>query len=253
MTSRTRTTWWGAASTLLERAPALSSRQFPLTFTSYVPRKTQPAVCAGPLTKRGEELLDTLEAIVLAEGFEHLNVSDMAARLACSKRTLYELAPSRQLLLLRVIGRFFARIRDDAASIGARDVAARQQVYDYLQIGVRAAERLSPAAVRDMQSWVSARALWQEHVALRVDGLRRIIEAGIRSGEFKDIHPAFVAEIVFASINRLREPDFCTATDLTISQAFDELYRLLLLALAADSARVEYSRVPRARSGPQRA
>jgi len=217
-----------------------------------VPRNPPPADRSAPLTKRGEELLDTLEGIVLSEGFEHLNVSDMAARLACSKRTLYELAPSRKLLLLRVVGRFFARIRDDAASIGECDADARQQVYDYLQIGVRAAERLSPAAVRDMQAWPPAHTVWQEHVALRVQGLRRIIEAGIRSGEFKDIHPAFVAEIVFASINRLREPDFCTATSLTISQAFDELYRLLLLALAPDSTRVPRSRSTRGRSGAQR-
>lgn len=75
------------------------------------------------------------------------------------------------------------------------------------------------------------RKIWQDHVRLRVDGLRRIIDDGIADGSFRRISSAFVAEIVFASISRLTEPDFNRATDLTISEAFNELYDMLLSAL----------------------
>ena len=96
--------------------------------------------------------------------------------------------------------------------------------------------------------------MWQDHVARRVDGLRAIIEDGVASGAFHGIQPAFVAEIVFAAINRVREPDFYQSTDLTLSEAFDELYRLLLAAITppGDALR-EREASSRSRSSAQRA
>ena len=41
---------------------------------------------------RRDELSDALVALLLAEGFAHLTLDDVAARLRCSKRTLYALA-----------------------------------------------------------------------------------------------------------------------------------------------------------------
>lgn len=189
-------------------------------------------------SRRGEQILETFEDLVLSRGFARLNVSTIAQQLSCSKRTLYELAPSRDDLILRVIERFFARIRSDAtlAVLGQDD--PRQRIYRYLQVGAHAAERLSAAAVADIHAWAPARAIWQKHVRLRVDGLTEIIEAGIRARVFRSVPPAFVAEVVFAAINRLREPEFYRSTDLAIAEAFDELYAMLIAALttAADSA-----------------
>lgn len=92
---------------------------------------------------------------------------------------------------------------------------------------------------------------------MRVEGLSRLIDNGTRSGAFRKIRPAFVAEVVFASINRLREPGFYDSTDLTISKAFDELHSMLLTALTpnnGDSARGASTRpAPRGESDLQRA
>lgn len=207
-------------------------------------------------SKRGSELLDALEDMVLREGFASLGVSEIATRLSCSKRTLYDLAPSKRELVLLVLDRFFARIRCDAAIACESTGDAQQRIYAYLQAGVRAAENLSPTTVTDIHRWPPARAIWQEHVRLRVEGLSRLIDNGTRAGVFRKIRPAFVAEVVFASINRLREPGFYDSTDLTISEAFDELYSMLLAALTprAESPRDAAGRpAPRSESGLQRA
>ena len=182
-------------------------------------------------SNRSEEVLEALEKLILAEGFSRLNVSDIAARLSCSKRTLYELAPSKNELVLNVLDGFFRKIRHQAAGATDSKMGPERQVFEYLQVGVVAAERLSAAALADIHRWEPARLIWQEHVRLRVEGLRRIIENGVEAGVFSEVRPAFVAEIVFASINRLREPDFYLSTDLTISEAFHELYGMLLKSL----------------------
>ncbi|MNC97720.1 hypothetical protein D3C83_154730 [compost metagenome] len=77
--------------------------------------------------------------------------------------------------------------------------------------------------------------------------MSRLIEDGIAVGAFRPFPPAFVAEVVFASINRLREPDFYRSTDLSISAAFDELYEMLLAALTSDLGRARATATTRAR------
>lgn len=182
-------------------------------------------------SKRKALLRATLQDIILAEGFARLSVSEIAARLGCSKRTIYELAPTKNDLVLQVIARFFETVRADAELASANCDDPARQIFEYLQVGVRAAQRLSPAAVADIDKWEPARVLWQAHIRLRVDGLRKLIERGIETGAFRDIHPVLVAEMVFAGLNRLREPDFYTSTDLKLSEAFEEYYKMLLHAL----------------------
>ncbi len=197
-----------------------------------VPTTATPENPAGAMTRRGEQVLDELETIILAEGFSSLNVSDIATRLACSKRTLYTLAPSRNELVLTVLRRFFARIRAQADAAAATQDDPPQQVYDYLQVGVRAAQRIGPRTIDDIQSWLPAQEIWRDHISRRVDGLRVLLQRGVAAGAFHGIQPAFVAEIVFAALNRLREPDFYRSTDLSPFEAFEETYRMLLLSLA---------------------
>lgn len=193
---------------------------------------------SASINKRGAETLEAFEALILAEGFSRLNVSEIAARLRCSKRTLYELAPSKKLLVLNALDNFFSRIRQEANHVTDNTLESERQLYEYLHAGVHAAERMSQAVVNDIQEWEPARTVWEEHISLRVDGMGRIIENGVKAGVFREVPPAFVAEIVFASIKRFREPDFSDSTGLTISEAFHELYEMLLHSLLHHSGAV---------------
>ena len=53
---------------------------------------------APPLTDRQADLRARLVDLVVAEGFRHLTVDQVAARLNCSKRSLYALAASKEQL-----------------------------------------------------------------------------------------------------------------------------------------------------------
>ena len=66
------------------------------------------------LTARQRELLDQLGAL-FDRGFADLTMATIARELSCSLRTLYELAPSRDELLLMVIDRNLWRIGRTAA------------------------------------------------------------------------------------------------------------------------------------------
>ena len=66
---------------------------------------------------RREQLFDALVELLLAEGFAHLTLDDLAARLRCSKRTLYALAGSKEQLVRAAVVHFFrgATARVEAA------------------------------------------------------------------------------------------------------------------------------------------
>lgn len=192
-----------------------------------------PDAPAAP-TRRALELLPVLSDMVMSDGFARMSVSEMAERLGCSKRTIYELAPSKNELVLRIVNEFFARLRAEAAEASGRTHDPARQIYDYLQVGVRAAQRLGPVAVSDIHKWEPARRIWHEHTRLRVAGLSELIERGVALGAFRAIKPRLVAELAFASISRLREPDFYASTNLSISEAFQEYYRMLLASLVAE-------------------
>lgn len=190
----------------------------------------------APISKRCAETLEALEDLIVTEGFSRLNVSEIAARLRCSKRTLYELAPSKKTLVLVALDRFFSRIRKEADHIVNSTSDPELLVYKYLMVGEQASKRLSQAVVADIDGWEPARTLWRKHITLRVDGLFQIIDKGVETGVFREVSPAFIAEVVFASINRLREPDFGDSTGLTISEAFHELYVMTLHSLIPNEA-----------------
>ena len=183
------------------------------------------------LKPRAMVLLGSIEAIILSDGFARLSISDLAERLSCSKRTIYEIAPTKNGLVLKVLGDFFAQIRTDAAFAATTQPLAAERLHDYLQAGVRAAQRLSQHTVTDIHRWQPALTLWKDHIRLRVAGLCALIEDGIRSGEFRAVKPTLVAELVFASLSRVREPEFYSVTQIPVAEAFHEYYRMLMAAL----------------------
>ena len=62
------------------------------------------------LGRRHREVLDELEALFLRDGFSGFSVRELAASVGCSRRTLYEVAPSKDELVLIVLDRFLHRV-----------------------------------------------------------------------------------------------------------------------------------------------
>ena len=55
------------------------------------------------------QLLDELIELFLAEGFLELGVGDLAARLRCSRTTIYQVADSKEQIVLAAVRGFFRR------------------------------------------------------------------------------------------------------------------------------------------------
>ena len=182
-------------------------------------------------TPRRDQLFDELVALLLAEGFAHLTLDDIAARLRCSKRTLYALAGSKEQLVRAAVVRFFrlATERVEQAIKSAEDAADR--VGGYLRA---VAEQLAPASGRffdDVAAFPPADEVYRRNTRFAAARVREMIDEGVASGAFRDVHAAFVADVVAGVMVRIQQRDLRATTGLSDAEAYANLAELLLHGL----------------------
>lgn len=180
------------------------------------------------------ELLDRIEAIFFAQGYRAVTMDDLAAELRCSKRALYEIAPNRRALFLEVVDRWSRRIRSLGLLAASQAGNPKARLAAFLAPGVSQTVGMTESFLRDLLAFPDARKLLDEHQRDRMNTVRDIVEDGIRSGHFASMHPHLVAGICLAGIARINDPDFLRESCMTFSEAFAELYRLLMTGLERD-------------------
>ncbi|WP_433801167.1 TetR/AcrR family transcriptional regulator [Actinomycetospora sp. CA-084318] len=180
---------------------------------------------------RRDELADALVELVLAEGFAGFTLDDVAARLRCSKRTLYGLAGSKEQLVTAAVVRFFraATERVEAA------VATRSEPADRLAAYLRAVSaELAPASAaffEDVASFAPAADIYQRNTRVAARRVREIITEGVESGAFRDVHVAFAAEVVASTMEAIQQRRIAATTGLDDAEAYEQLATLLVRGL----------------------
>lgn len=180
------------------------------------------------LGERHEKIIADLEAIFLEEGFRKRTINDLSMRLKCSKRTLYEIAPSKQELALLVMERWLERIRH-LGWVGALEFDDPvKRIEAYLSPGVSESRQASRQFMEDVQTFRPALALLEAHQRERTNILREILDDGIRRGRFRGFHSQLVAEVFLAAVGRINEIAVLQAPQISLSEAFAELFQLIL-------------------------
>jgi AcrR family transcriptional regulator len=187
-------------------------------------------------TSRQNEILDELEAVFLAQGFRHLTVGDLVSQLRCSRRTLYNLAPSREELILLVIERLLQRMGAEAYGLATAEVDPGEAISVYINTAVAPLRFAQPAFIEDIETYLPARQLYDHHVEIALRVLGRFVRDGVSAGTFRDLHPALVAEMISGAVLRILRPDVLARTGVTWSQALVELGELVRNGLARPPA-----------------
>ncbi|QKW22948.1 TetR/AcrR family transcriptional regulator [Kitasatospora sp. NA04385] len=180
---------------------------------------------------RRTALFEELVALFVAEGFAQFTLDDLAARLHCSKRTLYGLAGSKEQLVRAAVVHFFreATARVGAALAAETDPAARLAAY------LRAVSaELAPGSARffdDLAAFEPAAEVYGRNTRAAARQIQQLIDDGVAAGAFRETHVAFAADVISSVMVRIQQRQVAEATGLADAEAYGHLAELLLHGL----------------------
>lgn len=186
---------------------------------------------AGRGAARRSELFASLEALITKEGFAHFTLDDLAARLHCSKRTLYGLAESKEQLVRAAVVHFFRAATDrvETALAAEQDPAARLPAY--LRAVAAELSPLSPRFFDDVAEFGPAAEVYERNTRAAARRVEHLIEEGVAAGVFREVHIAFAADVIASVMVRIQQRRITAATGLGDAEAYAELAELLLHGL----------------------
>ena len=193
------------------RAPAGSVR-------ARAPKRKLSHEAEQALTPRQLEILDALEDYVSSEEISGLTMAELAAKLGCSLRTLYGIAPSKDELVLIVLDRRLHRIGKDAMQALDSEGSPLTRLRAYLRATNLAVQPTTAAFARDFAAAPGAPALNEAHTDYIVAITRNLIDEAIDAGEIERVHAPAVAHVLgrlgndFAGIKRRGTLDGSVAT-----------------------------------------
>ncbi|MFF9275720.1 TetR/AcrR family transcriptional regulator [Streptomyces griseosporeus] len=185
----------------------------------------------GRGAQRRSELFEELTDLLVAEGFAHLTLDDLAARLHCSKRTLYGLAGSKEQLVRAAVVQFFRRATERVEAALAAESEPARRLAAYLRA---VSAELAPASARffdDLAAFEPAAEVYDRNTRAAARRVQELIEEGTAAGAFREVHVTFAADVITSVMVRIQRRQVAAATGLTDAQAYAHLSELLLHGL----------------------
>lgn len=183
------------------------------------------------LTGRQVELRGQLVDLVVAEGFRHLTMDQVAARLNCSKRSLYALAASKEQLAVLAVREFFRQATEQVETTLTRTRTPARRLTRYLAAVAEALRPASRAFHDDVAAFAPATEIYEQNTLAAAQRVRELIDSGTQSGAFRRVPAAFVGEVVTATMRRITSGEIRTATGLSDAEAYSELAGLVVAAI----------------------
>ena len=182
------------------------------------------------LTDRQREVLDELGTL-FHDGFAHLTMSTIAAEVGCSLRTLYELAPSRDELVLAVADVHLWRIGRGAMAAVDPDAAPLDAVRAYLGAATRVVAATTEAYARDLDAMPAGQRRNREHADYVVAVTRTLLDAAVERGDIAPVDTVAVAHTLANLAPLFIRPDVMAQLASSPKVAADEVVDLILAGL----------------------
>lgn len=193
------------------------------------------AAGAPKLTGRGaarrSALFEELVALLVGEGFAQLTLDDLAARLRCSKRTLYGLADSKEQLVRAAVVHFFRRATTRVEAVLAAERDPAERLAAYLRAVAAELAPVSPRFFDDVAAFEPAAEVYERNTRAAAGRVQQLIEEGVRAGVFREVHVSFAADVIASVMVRIQQRQVASATGLADAEAYGQLAELLLNGL----------------------
>jgi AcrR family transcriptional regulator len=155
-------------------------------------------------------------------------MGELAEEACCSRSTLYELAPSKEDLLLLVLDRMMRRITKRGADAIASANDPVEKIRAMLTSGALDLTALGPHFLDAVRQHPPARLLFDRWVEAGLEVLQELIEDAVRTRDFRPVSANVIAEAIFAVLMRFTDPSFARSTKVSATAGLGELVDVLL-------------------------
>ena len=185
------------------------------------------------LSARQLELLAELEAQMLQGGLAQLTMAELAARLGCSLRTLYAIAPSKDELLLTVIDRRLRRI--GRAAVDALDPALPpiDALRAYLHAAHEAVQPESLLLSADMAKVPGAQRLFDAHAGYLMAVTEKLLDRAVEEGQIAPLDTAAMAHVLGGLGREFARPEVAEIAEASPKETADAIAEVILQGLLA--------------------
>jgi AcrR family transcriptional regulator len=181
---------------------------------------------------RRDEVLDELVDLFLAEGFRGFGIGDLAARLRCSRSTLYLVAPSKEQVVLAAVRAFFRRAAERIEAVVAAEPDPGARLHTYLSA---VAAELAPASAAfhaDLAAHPPAAEVYADNTRRAARRVQQLVTLGVESGRMRPVDAALVGATVAEVMTAIQRGRIAAATGLDDAAAYAGLADLVVQGLA---------------------
>lgn len=176
---------------------------------------------------RRETLLRQLDAIFVAEGYRRSTMAELANRLRCSKRALYQIASSKEDLFLIIVAREFDEIWQLGLAAERDTDLLPDRIHNYVAAAIVTCRRWTPLFLSDVEGLPQAHDLLESHLTERMERLEKMVLEGIRKKVFRRINAKLVAELIHVSALRFCSPSFLEQSEIDLPSAIEQMCDLV--------------------------
>jgi AcrR family transcriptional regulator len=178
-------------------------------------------------------VLEVAEAVFQRDGFRSVRIGELAAEARCSRRTLYELAASKEELFLVVVDRIMRRIaREGSDAIGRQ----HDPVKRILAMGTAAAGGLgglTPTLIQSIHDYPPAKLLFERHITAARTTLEALIDDAIEQQGIRDLDAAVMAEAILALVLHFTDPERRDSPSVAPAAALASVFDVLIAGAEA--------------------
>ncbi len=174
-----------------------------------------------------QEWLKILTPFFIQNGFHRVTTNDIAQQLGISKATLYEHFSSRDEIFTMVINYVIEMIREKRTILDEEELSYQERYVHLFALILEQIIGISVVLLNDIESHYPR--LWQIIIDFFDEwneALKKFFEAGIKAGEFYDMHPAIMSKTVTSLLRDLMTPVFLIKNNISVNQAFIDGFRM---------------------------
>jgi AcrR family transcriptional regulator len=186
------------------------------------------------LTARQVEVLDALEGSIHDEGMARATMAEIAARMNCSLRTLYEIAPSKDELVLAVVDRRLHRIGREAMRALDSEGTPLSRLRSYLRATNRAVQPTTTAFLLEFANVPGARRLIESHGAYVIAITQAMLDQAVAEREIPAMDTVAMAHVLGGLGAEFSRPEVDELIAGTAQQTADTIAEVIFAGLVGD-------------------